>query len=239
MVRGAGVLLLLLSLPLPAEAKSFHLARTEIAAEVRGDGSMHVRETREYVFSGTFHHAYRVIPLPAGTQIESFLVTENGSPYQQTAGEAPDSFVTSRGGGQFRADWYYQASDESRLFTVDYDVTGAVVKHDDLAELYWKFVGTEWEARSELARVTISLPGRVPRAGLRAWAHGPLWGKTEIQEGRVDLTCNPLPPREMIGLRLLFPTDLIATSPRQDTATILPVALEEEGRWASQANRGG
>lgn len=86
----------------------------------------------------------------------------------------------SQGGGSFRADWYYAAADETRTFVLEYDVAGAAQKHADQAELYWKFIGTDWEVSSQTVRVTMVLPHGVGRAGVRAWAHGPLWGHVAV-----------------------------------------------------------
>ena len=69
----------------PGWAKSYDLGRTQITAEVRADGSMHVREARDYVFSGSFHHAYRIIPLPSGTAVANFVVSEGGRYFRQSA----------------------------------------------------------------------------------------------------------------------------------------------------------
>jgi len=196
----------------PGWAKSYHIGRVSITAQVRSDGSMHVREVRGYVFSGSFHHAYRTVPLPAGAQIRDFAVSEAGASYAESAGESPGSYRTSREGDVFRADWYCQASDETRTFALDYDVIGAAQKHADFAELYWQFVGREWGVRTDSVAVTVTLPGAAPRGEIRAWAHGPLWGEIVIGDGQVDFVCDRLPPKTMVEGRVLFPAGLIASS---------------------------
>ncbi|UCH35552.1 MAG: DUF2207 domain-containing protein, partial [Armatimonadota bacterium] len=228
---------LLTCFAVPAWAKDFRLARAEITAEVRQDGSMRVREERDFVFNGDFTYAYRVLKLPPGTTVTRLAVGEPGTSYVERPDQSPGTYRVSRQGNALTVYWYYRASDETRTFVLAYDVAGAVQKHRDVAELYWQFIGTEWGAQTNFARVTVNLPGAVQRSDIRAWAHGPLWGNVAIADGRVDLTCKRLPAKTMVEGRILFPTHVILRSARQDKAAVLASVLAEEGRWAKSANR--
>lgn len=82
-------LLLILALALlagPAQARSYYLHRIEVSAEVREDGSMHVREMREVIFSGAYHAFDRNLPVPAGAQIENLSIAEKTERYQERHG---------------------------------------------------------------------------------------------------------------------------------------------------------
>ena len=79
---GALLACLLFASAVPAQAKSYHFGLTQIAAEVRPDGVMHVQEVREYVFSGSFSEAWREIPLDPGQSVENFVLSENGTAYE-------------------------------------------------------------------------------------------------------------------------------------------------------------
>ena len=114
MKRVTPLLLLLLLLASPAWAKSYHFTTTDIAAEIRTDGSMHVRESRDYAFRGTFHEAWREIPLPPGVRVQNFVVSEGGNAYRKVPGGAIGTYYHTSSQGQFRADWYYEATDETR-----------------------------------------------------------------------------------------------------------------------------
>jgi uncharacterized membrane protein len=235
--RLAAPFLLLLLLPYPAHAKSYHLDRIAVAAEVRQDGSMRIQETREVVFRGTFHAFDRAIPLPPGTQMRSLAVSEGGVPYREDPSEAPGTYHVGMRGHEVLVSWGYSATDETKTFVLDYTISGAVGKHSDVAELYWQFIEPKHDWESRTSSVTVTLPGAVPLTDIKAWAHGPLWGDIAITDGRVTFTCDPLPANEMLEGRILFPTEVIASSPRQDAATILPVVLAEEDRWVREANR--
>jgi len=234
--RRVFALLLVASLAGPVSAKSYHFGQVEMTVIVQQDGSMHVTESWEYVFSGDFHYAYRTMTLARGTDIRNFVVSEPNQRYVEQPGESPGSYNVSTG-SDFRATWYYQANDERRTFALDYDVLGAVIKHADYAELYWQFIGKDCDVPADSAHVGVTLPGSIPSSEIRVWSHGALWGFNSKADGRADITCRSLPAHTMFEGRVLFPTNYIAASPRQDNRTVLSSILSEEGQWAQDANR--
>jgi len=220
----------------PAEAKSFHYPSIEVRAQVRADGSMHVEEARTYEFRGNFHEAWRKIPLPPQVSIENFALSEDGTAYRQESSGAPGTVRISQSGLGYEAYWYYDIADRAATFLLEYDVIGAVEKHADYAELYWKFVEPDRGVPADRVRVVVTLPDGTPASGIRAWAHGPLWGNVEVEEGRVVFTCEPLPDGEMLEARILLPTAAIVSSPRSYNDTAESRVLAEEGRWVGEAN---
>ena len=197
---------LLLGLGAPAQAKSYHLNRADVIAQVRADGSMHVQEIREVVFNGTFHAFDRTIPIPPGAQIANLVVHEYDTVYLERTGEAPGTYTALNTGRDLVLSWFYAAADETRTFVVEYDVLGAVQKHADVAELYWKFIEPDHEWKANTSKVTVLLPTTLFAGQVRAWAHGPLQGNVSILADHVELTCNPLPPNTMVEGRVVVPT---------------------------------
>ena len=90
---------------------------------------MRVREAHEFIFRGSFSYAYRTIPLPPGTSLEKFAVSEAGQHYENGAHELPGSFHLSQAGNEVRVKWFYRAADEARTFVLEYEIAGAVQKH--------------------------------------------------------------------------------------------------------------
>jgi hypothetical protein len=169
----------------PAQAKSCHLERINVAASVGADGSMHVLETREIAFRGSFRAFDRTIPLPYGTELTNLSVVEGGLTYRRSASELPGTHTARRAGREMRISWFYEAADETRTFTLEYDVLGAVHKHADVAELYWQFIEPrhDWEARK--SSVAVTLPAAIPTSELLvlvgrhgACTEGPRWSRT-------------------------------------------------------------
>jgi len=228
---------LLLGLGTPAQAKSYHLNRADVVARLGTDGSMHVQEIREVVFDGTFHAFDRTIPIPPGARIANLSIHEYDTVYLERTGEAPGTYTALNTGRDLVLSWFYTATDETRTFVVEYDVVGAVQKHADVAELYWKFIEPDHDWKARTSTVTVFLPTALPAGQVKAWAHGPLHGNVSILTDRVELTCNPLPANTMVEARILLPPTAFASTLREDSQEALPDVLIEEAAGAEQANR--
>jgi len=228
--------LLLLGAAIPAQARSYYLNRIDVAVQVRPDGSMHVTEQRQVTYRGTYHHFDRVIPLPYGTRLENVSVADEQGPYLELTAGGPGTYQVSWSGNEADIAWHYDATDVAKTFVLQYDVLGAVELHADAAELYWQFIEPNhaWEASE--SRVAVSLPGAVAKSQISVWAHGPLHGDAQRQDGGVVLTCSPLPANTLVEARLLFPREVVFSSPRSDGQAIRAQVLAQEGEWAEQAN---
>ena len=156
--------------------------------------------------------------------------------YREDPSEAPGTYHYRMRGRDVLISWGYSATDEARSFVLEYTILGAVEKHADVAELYWQFIEPEHEWRADTSRVTVNLPGAVPAADISVYPHGPPWGKARRADGLVVLTCDPLPRDEMVEARILFPTAVIAYSPRQDGREVRESVRREEGEWVTEAN---
>jgi uncharacterized membrane protein len=218
--------------------KSYSVDAIRIAAEVASDGSMRVTEVITYRFDGRFSYAYRDIPIRSGEKVIDVSVREKGAAFARSDNEEPGTFKIGSGDGGPRVTWYYDARDEERTFEFSYTVSGLVRRYPDTAEICYKFVGEGWDREIGRVDVDVRLPEAARTAGVRAWAHGPLHGTVSILPGgSVALNVAPLPARTFWEGRILcesaaFP-DLVLSGGNPRLAAI----LEEETRWADEANR--
>ncbi|MGH2374643.1 MAG: DUF2207 domain-containing protein, partial [bacterium] len=134
-----------------------------------------------------------------------------------------------------RLRWAFQAADQQKTFVIGYVLKDVVTRYSDVAELYWKFIGTGWDVQSDEVLVTVLLPGAL-RQDIKAWGHGPLHGRVEIEDGRVVLRVRGLPARTMVEGRILFPARLVPRRPVLNEVR-LPGVTAEETRVAAEANR--
>ncbi|MDZ4132448.1 MAG: DUF2207 domain-containing protein [Dethiobacteria bacterium] len=237
-------ILALLSVQVSAvEARSLEIVEVDINAEVLANGDIKVTESRTVAFYGQFRGAdYKIyfnnielfseINVREGdfyyTLVDEFPTTEPGTYALQVYGE--DYFVI---------DWSFSAIDERRTFTFDYIIRDAIVVHNDTAELYYKFIGDEWEFPTSDARVTLTLPEGAAEEELRAWGHGPTHGEVKIDGPRqVTWWVAPLSAYTFLEGRVLFPKELVPESTRFSGRDALSVILKEEERLARQANLG-
>jgi uncharacterized membrane protein len=233
----ASLAVLLLAAPTLAQTKRYSVDQIAVDALVVPDGGLDVQEDLAYRLVGSFSFAYREI-IGAPSQITQVAVSENGTPYVPGGSRAkdPGTFEVAQHSGSTRITWYFQAKDATRTFHLSYRFTGAIRRHSDVAELYHKFVGDDWDRPIGAAHVTLRFPTTVPESDLRAWAHGPLNGTVTLADSAVHFDVAPLPRRTFWEGRVLFPPAIVSALAANDTAPQLSAILAEEQTFADQAN---
>ena len=229
----------LLALPSPSHAKDYSFPYVSIKADVHEDGSLTIVERRTYAFSGSFSWADLTILKTGATAITDFRLEEDGKPYRldPSARGEPFTYELADFPDHLYVKWHYKAQDEQRTFTWSYRVVGAVKRFDDVAELYWKFVGSDWNKPVGAAEILVVLPPGASRDEIRAFAHGPLHGVITIENGQlVRLSISPLPAHRFVEGRILFPTRLVPHAPYVP-GNRLATVLAEEKAMAEAANR--
>ncbi|HHT73074.1 MAG TPA: DUF2207 domain-containing protein [Firmicutes bacterium] len=221
-------------------ARDYRFPSLSIEAQLREDGTLHVVETRTASFTGSYSGMYQWINLARGMRITDVQVGEPGRAYQHNPSNRigpPGTFFAEDRGDELYIDWSFTASDEVRTFVISYVVHNAVLIHDDVAELYYKFVGDRWEKGVDQVVITLSLPEGAGVQDIRAWGHGPLNGIVEIVNGQmVRWTVTSLKAETMVEGRVTFPPGLVTAGQRTGRMG-LPGILAEEERWAEEANR--
>jgi len=231
----------------PAAAKEFSIDFVDIDATVQPDGDLVVSETRTLTFYGEFSYVYWDLNKKGATAIDvrGAAGPDPGGagglteyvPTQDPNARPPGTFFVADLGSFVRASLFFRLSDTSASFRVDYVARGAARRWDDVAELYWQFVGDQTPLPSGHVHVAIHLPKGVTADQVRAWAHGPLWGEVRIErDGSVTLSVDDLPENTFVEARVLFPATALARAPRTPGLREQAV-LAEEQRLADEANR--
>src|SRR6185369_1077386 len=93
-------------------------------------------------------------------------------------------------------------------FTLKYTVDNAITLQRDTAELYWQWIGDEWEQSQSNIHVTVNLPAGIPDQDIQAWAHGPTTGTVSIPSAKeVTFQLAELPKLTFFEGRILVPKD--------------------------------
>lgn len=130
-------------------------------------------------------------------------------------------------------------SSDTRKYKISYTVQDAISKHNDYAQLYWQFIGSDFEINAKKVTGTIILPGQVENKDeIRVWGH------TEDLNGEIFVTdlntisfeLNGFNSGRFVEIRALFPTEMIVSSGRTSTNNILEDVINEETSWANEAN---
>jgi len=225
----------------PAEARSLEIYAVEINAAVLPNGDLKVTEHRTINFHGQFKGADQKIYF---NEINAFseIIVREGAQYYTLVDQYPTIdpgtySIRVFGEDYFMIDWSFDALDEQRTFTLEYIARDAVVVHNDVAELYYKFIGDEWEFSSGLAKVILKLPPGAEEGEVLVWGHGPGHGEVVIESPEaVSFFVAPLPAGTYLEGRVVFPNRLVPDAERTSGADALPSILREEKQWAAQAN---
>ncbi|MCJ7577788.1 MAG: DUF2207 domain-containing protein [candidate division Zixibacteria bacterium] len=224
---------------LPALAdKDYHIESVMIDVQLNSDGSMDIKEKRTYRFEGHFHWATYLLPTEKTGGVVDFSVGEQGRPYLRTREEKEGTYQYEETSESISAKWFFDAKDETRTFIISYRILDVVKAYQDAAVLYHKFIGTGWDKPSRQVEVNIYPPQSIKKEEVKAWAHGPLWGKIEIKDdGTVIAEVPSLPAKTFWEVRAIYPVDLFLQVKNVIPEQIVPKILIEEKRWADEANK--
>ena len=225
-----------------ALAKDYHFTNVDIDVTVNPDGSFNVVENRTFDFDGDFSWAAYSLSLYNEERgkfydVIGFSVSEGDVIYEESASSEPGTAQITRSGEAISAKWFFSASDEQRMFTIKYKVGNGIDVYSDLAQFYWKFVGTGWEKGIDNFVATVTLPEGASKEEIRAWGHGPLYGEVIILDSQtIKYEILNLPLETFVEGRILFPTLLVPQAEADFDEPILEGALAEEAEWAREAN---
>jgi uncharacterized membrane protein len=199
---------------------------------VQPDGSVGISEQLEVAFSGDFHFGYRDIPLKQGESLVDPLVVERGVAYTRGTNTAleegtPGTFGVERRGSGVRIVWYFDAEDQTKVFTVSYTLRKAAVGYDDVVDVQVQVWGKQWNEPLDRLVAVETAPGKI----LRAWGH-PVWvrGDVELTGTRATLRAVSVPAHQFVELRTLIPRSAFSSTSgmRLERGDGLERVVEEE-----------
>lgn len=249
-----------------APAQAYELPRVHITADVQPNGDLIVSEKRTFSFDEDVNGMFWSIPFAENQQDGSSSITIDSVSVAGDAywlGSKPTEFewvddasngdrgvytVENYGEGIELKVFMPQEEDDEATVTLRYTLQGAVMAWADTAELYWQFVGPEWEEPASDVELEVTFAGApmgtpaitgTDDATLRAWGHGPLEGMVELNTDAdnptVVLEVPYLEAEQFAEVRATFPLDWVPNLQATDDAR-LETVLDEERAWAEEAN---
>ncbi len=232
-------------------SSNLHLNELAFDASINTDGSMNVTETWDIEIeeTNTLFKTFKT-DMSKYSDITNVQVSEitNGSARNFTKINTLMYHVTKdsyygmiNDDGNFEIAWGVGLDDSSatKKYQISYTVEDAIAKYNDYAELYWQFVGSDFEINADKITGTITLPSQAPRKD-----EIKVWGHTEDLNGEIYVTDLDKISFELDGfnsgryveIRTLFPTSMIVSTSRTHDADILEYVIYEETEWANEAN---
>lgn len=234
-----------------SKAGSLSLNNLDFKVQINADGSMNVKETWDINISQT-NTLYKTFK----TDTSKYSGITNVTVKEITSGNEKNLTKTNEWAYHVTKDYYYGTDNEdgdfeigwgvgldnsraTKKYEISYTVKDAITKYNDYSELYWQFVGENFEINADKITGTIYLPSNVSNMeDIKVWGHtedlnGTIYA-TDLN--KIEFELNNFRSGRYVEIRTLFPTELITSSGRTKNKEILQTVINEETKWAEDAN---
>lgn len=243
----AFVIFILFALTTKSNA-GLNLNNLDFEAQINSDGSMDVTETWDIDISST-NTLYKVFKTDSSkyTGITNVNVSEIGKGDLHKANswsyhlEKDYYYGGKNNSGKFEICWGtgLENSSATKTYKISYTVLDAVAKYNDCAELYWQFVGEDFEIDAKNVTGTITLPYKAEtKEDIRVWGHIETLNGEIYATGldKVEFKLNKYSSGRYIEVRIAMPTEMIENTKRIYNENKLESIISEETAWADEAN---
>ena len=245
------LLLILMGLCIPSKAANSYLNLNELNfyAKINDDGSMDVVETWNIEIEDT-NTLFKTFELDNTkfSSIDNVKVKDVTANKEFNQIDEEMYHVTKdcyyglvNSNGAFEIAWGVGLDDEedTRTYEISYTVEDAVSKYNDYAELYWQFIGEDFEIDADKITGTIELP-----ESANSTEDIKVWGHTEGLNGEIYATAtneitfelNNFYAGRFVEVRTLFPSYMIENTNRTYSTDRYEEVVQEETEWVNEAN---
>lgn len=231
---------------------SLHLKNLDFTAQINEDGSMDVVETWDVNVSDT-NTLYKTFKIDKTkySGISNIFVQDitsgtnknfKKSDIWQYHLDKGHYFGGINNNNEYEIAWGVSIDTTTRKqYLISYTVEDVIKKYNDCAELYWQFVGSEFEISADSITGIIKLPNKVSNKDeLKVWGH------TEYLNGEIYVTdldivefnVNKYKSGNFVEVRIAMPTYLFekVSSENISQEEKLDDIIKEETEWANEAN---
>ena len=219
-------IIVMIILQTKVQAKSYYIEDMNIEATVLQNGDVEIEQTLEYSFNGSYNGIYITIPTKYTNKEDVISEIEdknyNASKVElksvslvKNEEEIEFAKVENAYNGNYRVyteetkfdtykiKIYSPSTNENKIFKVKYVLKDLCIKHDDVGELYYNFIGGEWQCTIKKLSINIWLPYNISQ--LKVWGHGLDNGRTEIVDNtHVRLKVNNVATGKYVAARVVF-----------------------------------
>lgn len=262
-----GIFIFLLT-PIMASAASYDIENFYIRAYIQENGDMKVNEImvldgdfngyeRDLSYKPYINDKYETSRLYEASNIEDIVVKGkyissfsedlftdtdytifNSTSYASNGDKG--KYIKSSLNGGYRLRMYYKSSGDKVAFNISYTLKNVVVLHNDVAELYWPFIGEGFEDYLENIDIKAYLPRSDDSAYFRVWGHGVLYGDINMIDKRgAGVHLEELDPGIPTDIRITFDKSLITNTlnVKKSNINYFDKILEIEAKRAEDADK--
>lgn len=174
------------------------------------DGSLHVKETIHFSFSGTFNGIYRDLPLSGNQQLQNIKVSSQGA-YSRF------ELINSSNNRRIKVYLYSDpqmttpVTDKDVDVFIEYDFTYIIKFYNDIAELQYKLIGEQWDVDIGKVNANIHLKSS---DGVKYWLNPPYYTENSTWQGStLQVTSKNVPTGKFYEIRMVIPKNQFAANP--------------------------
>ena len=234
------VMLMFLMLPLfiftsKIEAKSLEVTKYNIDVDVRPNGDVRFKEEMTFTANGSYNGIFYNLDYFGEKEPKDVTVdfkTSDGEVVTLLKSDtgSNSTYLTENLGPLLKFKVFLPFADSSRTVVFNYTIPQLIKNYKDTAELNRRVVGQEWEVTQKNIHVHVSLPGAATKETLRAWGHGGIGGKVEIDPDYkgVTFTVKENEPKSFVETHMVFPTHITKDNPVTENTDAFQRIIETE-----------
>lgn len=230
-------------------ASDFNLNSVNFDVTINTDGSMQVIETWKINVHSITNTLFKTFTLDnerySGiTDVKVSQIFENGQEIAFVEKKQEVLHVDKNcyyglinSNGKYEIAWGINERIGEKIYKISYKVKDCIKKYNDTAEIYWQFIGKDFEIDIDRITGNIIVPNNSEdKTTTRAWAHGPLNGNINIEAAsKVKFDLDYFDAGNYLEVRLAMPPEVF----KVDTINInrMDTIISEETEVANIANQ--
>ena len=247
------IFLLILLTMHEVQAKDYSIEKIDMVAELMENGNLKINESITYNFKGQYNGIYITIPYGLddskynkmgekgsvvknsyynASSYEILNISQNNIDYEKVNYASNGSrrkYTIEKGTKIDTVKIYSPSEDETKTFNISYVLNNVAVRHNDVGELYYNFIGGEWDKVIQELNIDIKLPNNKRKDTLYAFGHGPYNGKVTIKDkNNVNLYIKNVPKGKYVAGRLVFDLDNINDSKKKSDKDAFSSIMQQE-----------
>ncbi len=247
---------IMLGLNTKTQAKSYTIEDMDIQATIQNNGDVYVKQNITYDFKGSYNGIYITIPYVlndteykkavqnniideelyygTGVEVQSVFMTQNGIKIQYSERNQFDmttsqnkSYTITEESNLKKIKVYSPSTDTTKSFEINYIIKNLCVKHNDVGELYYNFIGGEWDVGIKKLNIDIYLNQN--KEEIKIWGHGPYNGISEIiSPNHANFKVEDIKKGQYVATRIMFNKDNIINSTKTSGINAEQIILADE-----------
>lgn len=198
-----------------SSSKSYSIPFINMDLYPQDDGSLHVKETIHYSFSGTFNGIHRNIPISGNSTVKQAI---QNIKVNTTPGTYSNFVVTNQSNNTQITVYLYSDSQKTTPIsnrdvdvTLEYDFTHIIKFYNDTAELQYKLVGEDWSVDIGKVNANVHLKSS---EGVKYWLNPPYYTENSAWQGStLQINGKTIPTGKFYELRMVIPKNQFAANP--------------------------